>query len=515
MGKKKKRKKKRKNKGKKRTGAKKNAKKRRKEKAKKKKELCRLEKYKIVELIEVITHNGKEYSVQGPAKKPRKPPKTIQGNIKRKDKGVYKQYINLDDKVEKSKAHPEYGRCVRLKARIEWVDKKKKDSLAGKKVYWYSKADSGNKTGLTGNMKEGFDSTGGSLKKEVSTNDEKGWTPVVEFYLSQYGGDKFAVCATDDAAYKGGLKAETYEVWRKLWYQVTEMKDGKGGKFALSPTVTSALEAGYKSVFIVFEEKGARKSATYVGNPATDADLRKEAKKYFVKDSFCPFKCHIMTIDYGKQGSHVITVEDTMASKTWTDPDWKLLWRHGGGTFPWKVSAKDRLSSLFAPWVDIPDANLSVDTHPTQPGFKKVKISFSSVKAPLKIKLKLKVAGPSCCLGWGGGSHHIWLCSGMLRDIYTPGNRDLVQKSDCVHEIGHALGLVNMPPTKAHAHDAWEDTSSAKHCSKPPTNCAMYKHSSTTRLTTFHYDATNKNGCHDHLRRQDFSRSVMKNHWKD
>ncbi|HUU20658.1 MAG TPA: hypothetical protein VMW72_26160 [Sedimentisphaerales bacterium] len=271
MGKKKKRTTKRKNKGEKRAGAKKGSKKRRKEKVNKKKELCPLQ-IRIVELIEVITHNGKEYSVQGPAKKPRKPPKTIQGNIKRKDKdkGAYKQYINLDNKVEKSKAHPEYGQFVRLKARVEWVDKKKKDSLAGKKVYWSSKADPGNKTGLTGSEKENFYSSEISMlgSPRYSEIDKDGWTKVVEFKFSQYGGDKFRIFAQADEKNEGKgsgrkLRAGWYVVWRRVYYEVDCMKRPSGASTYANVCEFNKVEGEYERHFVELVTTGSDSSPAH------------------------------------------------------------------------------------------------------------------------------------------------------------------------------------------------------------------------------------------------------------
>lgn len=527
MGKKKKRTIKRKNKGKNRAGAKKGSKKRRKEKVNKKKELCPLQ-IRIVELIEVITHNGKEYSVQGPAKKPRKPPKTIQGNITRKDKdnGAYKQYINLDNKVEKNKAHSGYGQCVRLKARIEWVDKKKKDSLAGKKVYWSSKADPGNKTGLTGSEKENFYSSEISMlgSPRYSETDKDGWTKVVEFKFSQYGGDKFRIFAQADEKNEGKgsgkkLKAGWYVVWRKFWYQVTEMKDGKGGKLDMPASVTTDFEKGYETVFIEFKEKSPRKEIAHIGNiPNADINSDAEAKKHFVKDDLCPFKAHVMTADYGGQTSETKTILDNaVTTASYVTPHYYYLWRPGAGT-PWKVSA--RYQAHGKAWANIPDDKITVTPHADKRGLKYLTVDMStlspapSATKPAKIELRLKTAGPSLTYGRAGFSQHVILCTGILRDSQKSADWNKIQRSDMVHEFGHTLGLVNIAPTKANAHNAWEDPSSKYHCVKPATDCAMYKCSSTTRLTTFHYDATNKNGCHDHLRRQDFSRSVMKNHWK-
>jgi hypothetical protein len=50
------------------------------------------------------------------------------------------QYINLDESVGPHALHRDYGRKIRLKARIEWVSgNKSRPGLAKHKVYWYWK----------------------------------------------------------------------------------------------------------------------------------------------------------------------------------------------------------------------------------------------------------------------------------------------------------------------------------------------------------------------------------------
>jgi hypothetical protein len=444
-------------------------------------------KVKVVELVEVYTDGGAEKTAP------------LHGR---------KQYVNLDDKVDSGTAHPEYGRIIQCKARLAWVSGDAK-SLAGEKVYWYCKAGGGNKAGLTGNELEGYDAPGGA-KQKMTTTDDKGWTPIVKFHLSLYGGDTFEICATEDAGYAGGRMSGPYAVWRRFWYQVTEMKDGAGGVFDLPVGVTSAFEAGYKTVFMEYEEKTPRNQADHKDNLPSGADRKTEAMKYFSADAHSPFKCHIMTIDYAQTDTELKDLEDTLTGLSWTAPSWLLLWKFGG-TLPWKVTAQYMPSG--GSWMNIPHSCISVSTLSTQPGFKRIALDFSKLvpapATPIKIKLQVKVAGPGVALGWGGGSHHLYLCTGALRDVNVGAGWDPMQRSDAVHEIGHALGLVNMPPAPAHAHDGWEDAAHSHHCNKPPTLCAMWWQSSTTRLTTFHSD------CHDYLRRQDFARSVMKNQWKD
>jgi hypothetical protein len=184
------------------------------------------------------------------------------------------------------------------------------------------------------------------------------------------------------------------------------------------------------------------------------------------------------------------------------------------------VAAAGRCSTT-QPWRNIPDSALSLaGTYPPR-GFKHIHVDFThgpvtpSTSNPVEIRLVVLEAGPNFALGWGGGSSALFLCTGTLHDISTTADWDPIQRSDVVHELGHALGLVNLPPTTTGAHNAWADTVSTppqpKHCRKPATQCAMWWQSSSTRLTTFHLDGGT--GCHDHLRRQDFSRGVMSGHW--
>lgn len=231
-----------------------------------------------------------------------------------------KQYINLDEDVDPTTAHPEYGRRIRLKARIDWVSKAKSgSSLAGKNVYWACNAPGTNKSGLTGKELEGFDAFGSGTKHKQTQTAADGWTPIVDFYPSLYGGDVFAINATLDSSYKGGKLLGTYEVWRKFWYQVTEMEDGSGSGsvLGLPAPVTSAFEAGYQTVFMEFHEVSPRNKAAYVANLADGTARANAAKPHFTVDSKVPFKAHIMTVDYSETGSEQKSVSDTLTSPKW------------------------------------------------------------------------------------------------------------------------------------------------------------------------------------------------------
>lgn len=424
------------------------------------------------------------------------------------------QFINLDSKVDSKKDHPEFGRAIWLKARLQWVTGDKTRSLAGKDVYWYTEEAKTNNKKLSKDQKGSFDSAGGGLEKKATTTNKDGWTDPMPFYLSLCGGDKFTLYATTDKGYKSGKKAGPYTVWRKFWFQVSEMVERGGkGQYTLPGSVTNAIAGGYKKAKIEFSEKGPRGKIPHQGNTPT-GDMDKLGKTHFVQDDLVPFKCHLMTCDYGGQTHEPKEVKDKLKSAAWTSPNWYLLWPHGGA-MPWKLEAKYKSGK---DWKDIPAAHLKTQKDASQPGYQKVSIDFSkgpvtpSAKDPVDIKLKLKCAGPNLFLGWGGGRAHILLCTGMLRDLLVSGDRDPTQRSDTVHEMGHALGLVNMAPSAAGAHNAWHDTAHSHHCKQPANKCAMFWQSSTTRLTTFH--STGGKGCNEHLRTQDFSRSVMQPLWK-
>jgi len=156
------------------------------------------DKYKIVELVEVIRHKGKETTRPWQARR---------------------QYIHCDPKLDPGNPHPDYGRCIRLKARVEWISGNICRQPDGRIIKWSYKSGAKNRPNLSGGDKEGFDKKSGSTTKETVT-DVQGWTPVLEFFLSdpvdnwrplipfaiptsrkrlsQYAGDTFDIIATDE-----------------------------------------------------------------------------------------------------------------------------------------------------------------------------------------------------------------------------------------------------------------------------------------------------------------------------
>ena len=144
-----------------------------------------------------------------------------------KEEGEFRQYINFTKNVEEKDVHPEFGKMLTFKARVEWEDKNQKESIAGKKIYWgyerqYNTAkkkkedrepDENEKLiGLSGPDKPQGDSAKTVQWFGPSSVDEHGWTSTVVFQVSQIEGDKFKIYAQadiDDSNKPGGDKKET------------------------------------------------------------------------------------------------------------------------------------------------------------------------------------------------------------------------------------------------------------------------------------------------------------------
>jgi hypothetical protein len=212
---------------------------------------CPLEdQIRIVEFVEIVTR-GAEGVVEGASLKSAKLATVFQRTAK--EAGRFQQFINLGKEIEGAdKRRPDYGRFIEIKARVEWCSGDPSRSLSGKKIHISYELLNGPKRPavLKGTEKEGFGSEGGTDKEIVAAGND-GWTAPIKFYLSQFGGDEFALCA--QAEEKGGgspsgkiAKIAGYQTWRKFWYQKT-----RAAGFA--PPAMTVTETAYKNVFVVFE----------------------------------------------------------------------------------------------------------------------------------------------------------------------------------------------------------------------------------------------------------------------
>lgn len=169
------------------------------------------------------------------------------------------QYINLPA----NNSHPEFGRIIKLRAKVEWRSGNRARSLAGKRVYWYIRPQSGNRApaDLVATMRAGLERSG-VTQRETRTNAD-GWTPVVELHLSKYGGDQFDVFATLQSTYRGGRRAGRYTVWRKLYYELDCMRRPGGSGTYSNLADTSGMESKFSALFVELEQNGRDNSPNH------------------------------------------------------------------------------------------------------------------------------------------------------------------------------------------------------------------------------------------------------------
>ena len=547
----------------------------------------------LTEIVEVVTHGGRTATRPVAARE---------------------QYINLDDQVDPGTAHPEYGREIRLKARMMWAGGDlSRRPIPTKTIYWYVTAGATNRAGLTGNELPAINGASSPLHASTPT-DAEGWTSVVTLRLSTYGGDQFTAHATRDSHYTGGLAAGAFTVWRKFWYQMTEMArpSPSTARFTVPAAVITGFNTAYARVFARFAEERARTHVAHRDNLRDHGARGNYMNPVFRNNHKVPYKCHVASIDYASDIGQK-TVSDAMRAAT-AQTGWIKLWNRGSGTHPWKIRARyrrgffvwhcnrvtpacsghnspsDRCPQVSgakwkcrsntcprihsqaehncshgpwtcrrtspacgthgargdtcprvegahwtcnavgcpghsqpshncdAPWQDIPDSAMSVVTHGTQPGWKGININLSSLTPPPSaahpVQYELVVREYEGTYGWGGGSTLVSLCVGCVEGLELTANQTTLLTDILVHEIGHALGLINLPPAGSSAHNAWKDpvASHGRHCARPTTQCIMWYTVDTTTTTRFHL-SSGGTGCHDYLRRQEFARGNMA-HWR-
>lgn len=282
---------------------------------------------KLVELVEVCERDS-EGVVIGPGTASAKKPTLVT----RTDKAGadYKQYVNLNQDLEgKPKRHPEYGRKVLLRARVEWAEACS-DPLTGRQVQFtlttVEKA-KGRPEPLETADQEGLGSAGGKPTQVVGT-DKDGWTSLVTLWVSAYAGDRFSVSALadedGDGSFEGTrLTAANWVVWRRFWYQKTLQKGFAVPDPAKSVTAYETVCAEMlKSNTREFEKADTPDRTFYpdwmvntgVGSDDEVAVIgghnRDEFYKFFVVEADKPVKGHLIFCQYQWDPKDVSTLKD-------------------------------------------------------------------------------------------------------------------------------------------------------------------------------------------------------------
>jgi len=183
---------------------------------------------RLVELAEVVVR-GSEGAVAGAVPEPGHARFKKVATRAEKRGGAWKQFINLGKDTEGSaKRHPDHGRAITLRARIEWAGGDASRSLAGQTVHWSAtRKASGKKrpANLQAAERSGFGSPGAGASTTASAEAD-GWTAPVTFHLSAYAGDEYEIEAQADENGSGTpsgkkLSAGPFAVWRKFWFQLT------------------------------------------------------------------------------------------------------------------------------------------------------------------------------------------------------------------------------------------------------------------------------------------------------
>jgi len=445
-----------------------------------------VQKFKLIELVEVV-ERGSLGSVAGaaPASKAPDCPKIL--DRKEKDGGAFKQFVNVGKNVRgAAKRQPEHGRYVELRARIEWTSGDKTKSLAGKSVYWsytMTKHSGGKRpANLNGGQNPGFNAANG-VKTVTNTTDDQGWTPVVKFYLSQFGGDKFTVSAQADEAEQGsasGTKLTTgqYVVWRKFWYQTTHARGRVIAAPAKSVAAYKATAADMIAADTVTYTKAdvAAANRTFYptwmvagGNDATDAVVigghnRDWFYGKFKAQASRPVKGHLILCDHqwdpaGSTGLYAVPMKSTKEDVTLDLGAWNAgilkpalkgkLVAYG----KWKVERRGKFREFFhsigvAMGVvgeitregDLSDDNFKVNAG--RSGLNEVTVELPAdcpnpKKYPVTVEFKLRYGK------YYAGESNVH----QMLIVYTAGE-DKEFNQVVSHEFGHGFGQSPRPGTQ-------------------------------------------------------------------
>ena len=403
---------------------------------------------KIAEIIEIVEYNWGGYE------------------IKQKAEGR-KQYVNLDNQMIPNEAHPEYGRIIQLKARIEWVAGDSSRPLNGKKLNWYFEKGADNSTNLGLTEKACFDAPGGTANKWVETGED-GWTPVVKFCFSIYGGDKFNITVGGEA--ENTMQTGDYTVWRKLWFEVDTMKKRGGGLLDMDHPRLPAL---FEPCFIELVLEGTDNQPDNTWNLQT-SELHDFANDYFGAQ-LSPFQSHEAAVDHqaDKKTGQVKVI--SMTATVYTDGTSDTYYVYDGGN-SWLENAEYDAGSG---WKDLDKSKVSLVGADIVE--KQIEIDMSSGPVtptnadPVKVKLKYTLAEEWS--GDGSNKPHAMVAMGYWYDKHPAATALKRTLGTMAHELGHLLGMVPIGST-THI-----DTGTGDHCTD--TDCVMYYQNTSTRTNNF------------------------------
>lgn len=400
--------------------------------------------------------------------------------------GNVKWYINLDADESQNR-----GREVTIRARIS-------TPAAGVRVHWQLNPDPNNRAGLPAHAQA-------KVRDDFTLTDDQG-VATTKLTLSAYGGDRFQVSASLSPGTRPGTQGAKesgwIEVWRKVFYDITQMKKPGGGQWEMPAATMGQVATAMGKVFIEMQQAGPVNNVNEsVANFDTANDAYDWADK-FTSNRCVPWKIHYVVVGYScnrldkELEVPVNTMVATLAPRfrpydfNGTNPIVKAQYQPaGGGT--WRDFPAGKVTLVGAN----PRRQIRVDFNGT---------GVNPVTAPQKVKVKyIEASGAN---GWGGSSLHLIICRGTFDEYYTGMDLAPIMAGTCIHEPGHSLGLVMEGQT-------WEftDPEHRNHCMHQ--TCVMWWQGYVGRPHDFHPTNVSDPGCHTHMRGLDMSREKIKAYW--
>ncbi len=267
----------------------------------------------------------------------------------------------------------------------------------------------------------------------------------VKLHLPLYGGTKFKVGGKTDSMDKPVNSGELW-VWRRIFYQTTEMKNSPAPEnlsfrapVGMIEAVRGALEEVYFEIQSAPKSKDTAEYQKHVmeeQRAALASVLRSKAQ-----DARSPFKINVVLIDRAD-----IFVEQEWASEDSAD------WKTGTVRTPsFRLASDDSYEHnvLRAEYQTIDGVWKNLENVRVLPAPKGSGYSYATGRIPGFPKLDIVVAvrikyryQRGNAGGWGGGAGTIFVCIGRRRreNAASPTAADL--QNTLTHEIGHVLGLV-------------------------------------------------------------------------
>lgn len=406
-------------------------------------------------------------------------------------------YVNIDPKEEHR-----YGRELRISAKVN-------PRMNGVRVYFRLESDPANRTLAAAQQ--------ASLLQTQAVTDAQG-IATVRLKLSTYGGDRFRVHASlrQNAPFTAtdSKPGPWLQVWKKLFFDVVEMArpTGGGAKFEWKGAIENTVITSFQNVFISLQDTGQRHVGTHVRNFETVEAGFKWADGYTSKIGV-PWKVHFCVIDAAHPGSGSYGPTSTMVMETVSAVNASGIHVSSNLILVHEWSGQGITQAQYfhnARWNNFPANAVRLvagnGRRAFQANFTGLPVTPTAA-APVNIRVTYRQAFSAG--GWGGSNAlHLLICRGHYEREFAvgflSGTPDGQITTACIHEPGHALGLVP-------ASVAWHDSVNVSHCIN--NTCTMW-FQSTAGNNLFHPETVSDPGCRTYVRGADLSRSVMQTKWK-